>query len=194
MRKFFYFLLGFVFMTDFAFAQGEQGKITEFSTLTYFRPTSKNLNGGGIGLTAGILYGLTDKVSVGAAGEGSLSFFNQTTGDGGGSLNAWYGGRAIGEYYLTTNKVKPFLGAGVGALNTGSFSLSSSAADAQASTKFVFGPRAGVLLGNFRLSMEYSIVPKKISSTTTGEYNLSFIGNLSMHKLFAPMKLLSTSL
>ncbi|MFN3589878.1 MAG: hypothetical protein ACK4UP_10900 [Spirosomataceae bacterium] len=175
MRNFFYSFLAFVLMVNFASAQGEQGRITEFSTLTYFRPTSKNLNGGGIGLTGGILYGLTDKLSVGGAAEASLSFFNQTTGDGGGSLNAWYGGRAIGEYYLTTNKVKPFVGMGVGALNTGSFSLSSSAADAEASTKFVFGPRAGILLGNFRLSMEYSIVPKKISATT-GEYNLSFIG------------------
>lgn len=175
MRKFFFFVLGFVLISNLSFAQGEQGKLTGFTTLNYFRPTSKDLNGGGFGTTAGLLYGLSDNLSVGAAVEGSLSYFNLITGDGGGSLNAWYGGRVLGEYYLTTNKVKPFIGAGVGALNTGSLSISSSSADAEASTKLTFGPRAGVLLGNFRLSMEYSIVPKKISGTT-GEYNLSFIG------------------
>lgn len=175
MRKFTNLLSGFVFISQLAFAQGKKRDITEFITASYLQPKVDELKGGGIGLTGGLLYGITDKFSFGIAAEGSLSYFNLTTAEGGGSLNAWYGGRAVGEYYLTEKKVKPFIGAGIGGLKTGSFAESSLNFSADETTRITLGPRAGILFGNFRISMEYSIIPQKISSITN-DYNLRFIG------------------
>jgi hypothetical protein len=156
-------------------AQGAQGEVTQMGGLTIMRPIDKKLGGGGIGINLGVLYGLTDNICVGVVGEAALSFLapkdttNQST-----NLSLWYGGKAIGEYYFTTGKVKPFVGYGLGALKIGGVTTDT-AADTYSGWKFTHGPRAGVLLGNFRLSAEYSFIPSKFTSGKQ-KYNLGYLG------------------
>jgi outer membrane protein W len=88
---------------------------------------------------------------------------------------------ATGDYYLTKNTVRPFVGAGVGL-----FSLASATANSTnggvsaASSKFGGMLRTGVEISHFRLGVEYNLVGstdiKDASNETIGTSKNSYIG------------------
>jgi hypothetical protein len=175
MKKILLAVTVFFCIQTLTYAQGAQGETTEMGALTIMTPIDKKLGGGGIGINLGILYGLTDNICVGFIGEAALSFMapKDTTVESS-NLSLWYGGKAVGEYYFSTGKVKPFLGYGLGALKIGGIT-SGAEADTYSGWKFTHGPRAGILLGNFRLSVEYSFIPSKFNSGKQ-KYNLGYLG------------------
>jgi outer membrane protein X len=91
---------------------------------------------------------------------------------------------ATGDYYLTSNTVRPFVGAGVGIFSLASASADGTTGSAGAGSKFGEMVRAGVEISHFRLGLEYNIVPSTDVSvydansgeTTTGKAKNSYIG------------------
>ena len=70
-----------------------------------------------------------------------------------------------GDYYFTSNTVRPFAGAGLGIYSLAAASVANENTSAGASSKFGEMIRAGVEISHFRVGLEYNIVPK-----TTMEY------------------------
>ncbi len=63
-----------------------------------------------------------------------------------------------GDYYFNENKVRPFAGLGLGIYNLGDIEFGTEEANFEIGSKFGFAPRAGILLGHFRLALEYNII------------------------------------
>lgn len=88
---------------------------------------------------------------------------------------------ATGDYYFTSNTVRPFGGVGVGI-----FSLASASADentagvSTAKSKFGGMLRAGVEISHFRVGIEYNLVGntdvKDVDGTVVGTSKNSYIG------------------
>jgi len=63
-----------------------------------------------------------------------------------------------GIYYLSNEKFRPYVGAGVGLYKLASVSVSSSNAGASAESKIGFYPRIGFDFGHFNVNLDYNIV------------------------------------
>ena len=123
---------------------------------------------GGDGITGGIgyylepKYNLTDNIALGLKLEGAVMGADDISGASA-SITALGSYQLTGDYYFGDSKVRPFLGLGTGIYSMGSidydFSLD---ADSNMSldygSKFGFAPRAGLLLGHFRVAMEYNVI------------------------------------
>lgn len=95
-----------------------------------------------------------------------------------------------GQYYLSNNTFRPFVGAGAGIYTLAAVKATISAGSGTSSTyeasasssKFGFYPRVGFDLGHFTMQIEYNIIPSSksdvvISSTTyTSEAKNSYLG------------------
>ncbi len=66
---------------------------------------------------------------------------------------------ATGDYYFTSNVVRPFGGIGLGIYSLASASASNSSGSAGVGSKFGEMVRAGVEISHFRVGLEYNIVP-----------------------------------
>jgi outer membrane protein W len=88
-----------------------------------------------------------------------------------------------GDYYFSSNKARPFAGAGVGIFSLASASVNSTTETSGASSKFGGMIRAGVELGHFRFGVEYNLVPSSDvagfdtnGNPTTGKAKNGYIG------------------
>jgi outer membrane protein X len=106
-------------------------------------------------------YRLSDDLALGLRIEGAaLGDKNETDGDTKVDISVLTSYCATGEYYLTAQGIRPFVGAGLGFFSQ-SVSLHSDAGDKLASasnSKFGFFPEAGIEAGHFRLSADYDII------------------------------------
>jgi hypothetical protein len=175
MKKFILPIMALLCMEFSSFGQGTEGENFQYGGITIMRPLDKNLGGGGFGINLGAFHNFTDNFSAGIVGEGALSFMApKDTTNKSSNMSIWYGGKGVAEYFFTTSTIKPFVGYGLGALRIGGIS-SGAEADAYAGWKFVHGPRAGIILGKVRLSLEYSFIPSKFNSGKD-IYNLGYLG------------------
>jgi len=80
-----------------------------------------------------------------------------------------------GDYYFTDSKVRPFagLGAGIYSMGTVEATAGESTFEADYGSKFGFAPRVGVLIGHFRLGLEYNVITGIDSELESRNY-LSF--------------------
>lgn len=160
-----------------------------------FKPFKVDISTGyaipsGTGAKGGVLFAVEPKYAVMDALSLGLRFevavMARGTSDGQGSLSsidvkASGSYLATGDYYFTSNKVRPFAGAGVGI-----FSLASASGDqnttavSAASSKFGGMLRGGVELGHFRIGLEYNLVGntdlKDVNNATVGTSKNSYIG------------------
>ena len=160
-----------------------------------FKPFKVDISTGyaipsGTGAKGGVLFAVEPKYAVMDALSLGLRFevavMARGTSDGQGSLSsidvkASGSYLATGDYYFTSNKVRPFAGAGVGI-----FSLASASGDenttavSAASPKFGGMLRGGVELGHFRIGLEYNLVGntdlKDVNNATVGTSKNSYIG------------------
>ena len=89
---------------------------------------------------------------------------------------------ATGDYYLTHNTVRPFVGAGVGLFSLAAASTDNSSAGVSgASSKFGGMLRAGAEISHFRIGVEYNLVGSTdikdvTSNETIGTSKNSYIG------------------
>jgi hypothetical protein len=75
-----------------------------------------------------------------------------------------------GIYYLSANKFRPYVGAGVGFFNLAAVSVSSSGGGVAAESKIGFYPRIGFDLGHFNINIDYNIVGPSEFTDGTNKY------------------------
>lgn len=126
----------------------------------------------GIGFYIEPKYNLNDNIALGLKMEWAILGAEETEGLSA-SISALGSYQITGDYYFTTNKVRPFVGLGTGIYSMGSVDYTYDAMGATGEmsadygSKFGFAPRAGILLGHFRLGLEYNIItgiPSELAS------------------------------
>lgn len=177
MKKVWCIFLSTIFVSSIAYAQ-DSGQ--EYSYTREFKPFKVGLGlgyavpGKGDGAGGGALlylepaYRASDEISIGLRLESALIVRgvqgvsnNDVKGDA--SSNASY--TLNGQYYFSNEKVRPFIGAGVGLFSLAAveFNTASSsdveADEVGAETVFGFYPRIGIDAGHFNLSIDYNIIP-----------------------------------
>lgn len=119
-----------------------------------------DLSGYGIGGFVEPKFNATDRIAVGARLEGSVLMGMQIAG----SENVAVGMTsqaatlAKGEYFLSTRKVRPFIGLGAGMYTLASSGGGTSGANVSAGRYFGVAPQLGVNLGGFRLAGTYHMI------------------------------------
>lgn len=106
-------------------------------------------------------YNITDNLSAGLKMEWAVIGASDIAGMDV-SISAIGTYQLTADYYFGTNKVRPFVGAGAGIYTLGTAEVSSAetsfSEDVDFGNKFGFSPRAGLLLGHFRLGLEYNVI------------------------------------
>lgn len=123
-------------------------------------------NNGGFLLSIEPKYAINDQITFGLKAETAISITgdeNNGTVKGSGSY------LATGDYYFSTNTVRPFVGAGIGVFTHASADIGSSE-DIQGTTKFGFAPRLGVEIAHFRAAVEYNFAGK------VGDVSKNYLG------------------
>lgn len=80
---------------------------------------------------------------------------------------------ATADYYLSTNRFRPFIGAGAGIYTNASANANAytqSTTEVQSGSRFGFAPRAGFEVGHFRAAVEYNVAGK------TANVNHNYLG------------------
>ena len=118
-----------------------------------------DLTGYGIGGFVEPKFNATDRIAVGARLEGSVVMGMAI---GGEEVTAGMTSQAAtlakGEYFLTTRKVRPFVGLGAGMYTLASSGGGTSGANVSAGRYFGVAPQVGVNLGGFRLAGTYHMI------------------------------------
>ena len=108
-------------------------------------------------------YAVMDQLSIGIRLEGAVMVNVDDAGETGkGQVNASY--LATGDYYLSNNKFRPFLGAGAGVFtyaNVSSDDDISTINDVPTTSDFGAMARGGFEYGHLRIGVEYNFVPNK---------------------------------
>lgn len=150
-----------------AAAKGQSATYHNFKVdvgLGYAIPSeSSGTNGTKAGVTFTVQphYRLSDELALGLRIEGAaLGDKNETDGSTHVKISVLTSYCATGEYYLTQQGIRPFVGAGLG-IFTQSASLQSKNLDNTVSahnSQFGVFPEAGIEAGHFRLSADYDII------------------------------------
>ncbi|MEO6731222.1 MAG: hypothetical protein ABIN01_08390 [Ferruginibacter sp.] len=120
----------------------------------------------GSGTKGGVLFviepkfAIIDKLSVGlrmeAAGLANVDLAGET-----GTVRILSSYLATSDYYFTTNKFRPFVGAGAGIFTMASYDIEGSTQEVPSTSDFGFMTRAGFEAGHFRLGGEYNFLKNK---------------------------------
>lgn len=121
---------------------------------------------GGEGASGGVLYAIepgyrvSDALCVSLRMEGAVvvrglsesidSYNASAAGIGSYTVN--------GIYYLSNEKFRPYVGAGVGLFSLASVAVTANAAGAAAESKIGFYPRVGFDLGHFNINIDYNLI------------------------------------
>jgi hypothetical protein len=136
-------------------------------------------SGGGVLFTIEPGYRVTDQILVNLRWE-SAAVIRGTVNDTGADLDvAGIGSYTLnGQYYLSDNAFRPFVGVGFGMYKLAAVTVSGgtggSSTAAAAESKFGFYPRIGFDARHFTLNLDYNFIP----NTTVGsnEFKNSYIG------------------
>jgi outer membrane protein W len=169
------FVLAFIVATIAVNAQS-----TAFKTFKVDLATGYAIPGGS-GAKGGVLfavepkYAVNDNITVGLRMEAAI--MARATVDATGNLQeadvkASGSYLLTADYYLNTNKFRPFAGVGVGLYSTAGAKVDNSGTTGEVSSGNKFGglPRVGFELGHFRMALEYNVVGK------TGTINNNYMG------------------
>jgi outer membrane protein W len=139
---------------------------------------------GGSGAKGGVLfavepkYALNDNLTLGVRFEGAVmarATVDPTTGEmTSGSVKAAGSYLLTGDYFINTNKFRPFIGVGAGLYSTAAAKVEMNSTtgteEVSAGTLFGAAPRVGFEFGHFRMAVEYNIAGK------TGSINNNYMG------------------
>ncbi|WP_165921901.1 outer membrane beta-barrel protein [Natronoflexus pectinivorans] len=168
-----------------AFSQSELYKPFKVDVgFLYASPMGGDDVSGGIGFYIEPKYNYTDNIALGLKLEWAILGSSDVEGmDVSVSGIGTY--QLTGDYYFNTNRVRPFAGLGVGLYSLGSVDFKADVNDPNDiwgdelgmsldyGTKFGFAPRVGVVLGSFRVGMEYNVITGIDSALESRNY-LSF--------------------
>lgn len=157
---------------------------TNAQTERTFKPFKVDIAAGyalpsGSGSKAGVLfaiepkYALNDNLTLGLRMEGAVTaqgtVVNGQMNEGDVKASSSY--LATADYFLNTNRFRPFVGAGAGIYSNASANLDAQTSDdVQTGSKFGFAPRVGFEIGHFRTALEYNVAGK------TGTANHNYLG------------------
>nr|WP_319400826.1 outer membrane beta-barrel protein [uncultured Carboxylicivirga sp.] len=136
----------------------------------------------GIGFYVEPKYNLTDNIALGLKMEWAVLGAEESDGLSA-SISALGSYQVTGDYYFGTNKVRPFVGLGTGIYSMGSVDYTANTLEgtgelsADYGSKFGLAPRAGLLLGHFRLGLEYNIItgiPSELASRNYMSIKIGF--------------------
>lgn len=146
--------------------------------LGYAKPGS---GGGGILIDLEPAYRINDDIAVGLRIESAVMAKISPDGtEASASANGSY--TVNGQYYLTSSKVRPYVGAGVGVYMLAAVSASDTNAEVGGGSEIGFYPRLGLDIGNFNINIDYNIISSSESvmadgsGTTTGKIKNSYMG------------------
>lgn len=118
----------------------------------------------GIGFYLEPKYNITNNIAVGLKMETAIMAAESVAGASV-DISAVNTYQFTGDYYFSNNYVRPFGGLGVGLYSLGSATFSAIDEEGNTAdltldygTKFGFAPRVGVLIGHFRLGLEYNVI------------------------------------
>lgn len=112
--------------------------------------------GGGILFDVEPAYRLSDEIAIGLRIEGAA--FARVVGDSEGEVSTNSSYTLNGQYYLSNNTFRPYIGLGVGIYSIAAVSFSSTTAEFGDESKIGFYPRVGFDLGHFNVNIDYNII------------------------------------
>jgi len=120
-------------------------------------------------------YNITDNIAAGLRMEWAMMGASDDLGDDV-SISSLGSYLLTGDYYFNTKKVRPFAGLGVGLYSLGSIEFDDEVGEGEIDmgNKFGFAPRIGLLLGHFRLGLEYNVITGVDSDVFDSKNYLSF--------------------
>lgn len=141
-----------------AFAQSETYKAFKVDLgFLYGIPLGSDVYSAGAGFYIEPKYNLTDNIAAGLRLEWAILGSADALGENA-NISALGSYLITGDYYLNTNTIRPYVGAGLGIYNVGKVEVSDSELSADGGSKFGFAPRIGLLLGHLRTGLEYNLV------------------------------------
>jgi len=182
MKKLLLFVAIMVLGVASASAQSENYKAFKVDVGTLYAVPGGDDIKAGIGFYFEPKYNVSDNIAVGLKMEWAVMGSADKDGQSY-DVSALGTYQLTGDYYFGDSKVRPFVGLGTGIYSIGSveqkvnISAGGSTVNIDGNydygSKFGFAPRAGVLLGHFRLGLEYNIITGIESAMESRNY-LSF--------------------
>lgn len=149
------------------FAQDEKGGFKPFKvdiSFGYAIPSGGGGSKGGALFAIEPKYAIMDNVSLGLRIEGAvmISGTNLTTGTTSANADAKAAASylATGDYYFTSNDIRPFAGVGAGIFSTAGVNLTSNNSNIAQGSKFGGMIRGGMEYKHLRIGLEYNLVGK----------------------------------
>ena len=185
------FLIAFLVMAAgySGFAQYNRDYDREFKPFKVGVGTGFAVPGTGEGAGGGFLlylepaYRATDQVLVGLRLEGAFivrGIKGVANRDISGDATSIASYTLNSQFYFNNNRVRPFIGAGIGLFSMAAAKFNTAANDpgaddVGAETRFGFYPRLGLDASHFNLTLEYNVIPPT-DVPTGGEVKNSFLG------------------
>lgn len=156
MKKLLLLVLGVVLFTGVSNAQ-EYKPFKLGLGLGYAKPSGEGA-GGGVLFAIEPAYRINDAIAVALRMEWAVMAKIAYDGsESSASANASY--TVNGQYYLSNNKVRPYVGAGLGIFSLASVAVNSTSGGGDVGAKFGFYPRIGVDIGHFNINLDYNLIP-----------------------------------
>ncbi|WPP48775.1 outer membrane beta-barrel protein [Catalinimonas niigatensis] len=139
--------------------------------------------GGGVLFDFEPAYRINDDIAVGLRIESAIMAKVSPDGsEASASANASY--TLNGQYYLTSSKVRPYVGAGFGIFSLAAVSVNDTNGEIAGGSEFGFYPRLGVDIGHFNINLDYNIISStetmaidtNTGQTVSGEIKNSYLG------------------
>lgn len=144
---------------------------------------------GGSGAKGGVLinlepaYRLQDKILVGIRFEGAVvarGFSSEVGASGSASFSG--SNSLFGQYYLSNNTFRPYVGLGVGmfSVTTAAVTASGTSGDSYGAldeSKFGFFPKIGFDLGHFSMGIDFNLVGKSTLKSMTSSNEITTKNN-----------------
>lgn len=148
----------------------------------YAIPTGDDVKAG-VGFYVEPKYNITDHIAAGLKMEWAIMGAEEAEGASI-DISAIGSYQITGDYYFGTSKVRPFVGLGLGIYSLGTATISGTIegedytfdtdTELDFGNKFGFAPRAGILLGHFRLGLEYNVITGIDSEISDSKNYLAF--------------------
>ncbi|MTI19502.1 hypothetical protein E1176_00560, partial [Fulvivirga sp. RKSG066] len=125
--------------------------------------------GGGVLFDIEPSYRLSDEIALGLRIESAA--MARAIGEDEGSVSGNGSYTLNGQYYLSNNKFRPYVGLGVGLYSLASVSISGTSGEIASESKIGFYPRVGFDLGHFNLNLDYNLISATEESFDFGNGN-----------------------
>lgn len=130
--------------------------------------------GGGILFDIEPAYRINDDIAVGLRLESAVMAKKVGDDEASASANGSY--TLNGQYYLSANKFRPYVGLGLGIFSIASVSMANTTGELDGGSEFGFYPRIGFDLGHFNVNLDYNIIPATKIEGTDVEIKNSYLG------------------